>query len=72
MFLMMSRVALPADLLFMCCQCDPRRGFSKISEKMSKFDMLNQFATHVGSGLFACPGGIGEGEFVGQRLFDAS
>ena len=39
---------------------------------MSKFDMLNQFATHVGSGLFACPGGIGEGEFVGQRLFDAS
>ena len=24
---------------------------------MAKFDMLNQFVTHTGGGLFACPGG---------------
>jgi deferrochelatase/peroxidase EfeB len=36
---------------------------------MSKLDALNQFTTHTGGGLFACPAGVGEGEFIGQRLF---
>jgi deferrochelatase/peroxidase EfeB len=58
-----------AGLLFMCYQRDPRTGFVKIYERMSKFDMLNQFVTHIGSGLFACPPGIKQGEFIGQRLF---
>jgi deferrochelatase/peroxidase EfeB len=58
-----------AGLLFQCYQRDPRAGFVKIFDKMSKFDMMNQFVTHVGSGLFACPAGAAEGEFVGQRLF---
>jgi deferrochelatase/peroxidase EfeB len=58
-----------AGLFFICYQRDPRTGFIKIFDKMSKFDMLNQFVTHTGGGLFACPGGVGQGEFVGQRLF---
>jgi deferrochelatase/peroxidase EfeB len=58
-----------AGLLFMCYQTDPRTGFIKSFEKMAKFDMLNQFVTHTGGGLFACPGGIHEVEFIGQRLF---
>jgi len=58
-----------AGLLFMCYQRDPRTGFIKIFDKLSKFDMLNQFVTHVGGGLFACPAGAKEGEFIGQRLF---
>jgi deferrochelatase/peroxidase EfeB len=58
-----------AGLLFMCYQRDPRTGFIKIFDKMSKFDMMNQFTTHVGGGLFACPGGAKEGEFIGQKLF---
>jgi deferrochelatase/peroxidase EfeB len=37
---------------------------------MSKFDMLNQFVTHVGGGLFACPPGAKEGGFIGQSLFE--
>ena len=44
-------------------------GFIKIFENMAKLDMLNQFTTHVGGGLFACPRGVLEGEFIGQRLF---
>ncbi len=59
-----------AGLFFVCYQRDPRTGFIKLFEKMSKFDMMNQFVTHTGSGLFACPGGIAEGGFIGQRLFE--
>ena len=58
-----------AGLFFICYQRDPRTGFIKIFENMSKFDMLNQFVTHTGGGLFACPGGIANGQFIGQRLF---
>ena len=58
-----------AGLFFLCYQRDPRDGFIKIYENMAKFDALNQFTTHTGGGLFACPGGTGEGEFVGERLF---
>jgi deferrochelatase/peroxidase EfeB len=60
-----------AGLFFVCYQSDPRTGFIKIFDRMSKFDMMNQFATHVGSGTFACPGGIRRGEFVGQGLFQS-
>ena len=58
-----------AGLLFVCYQSDPRTGFVKVFDKMSKFDALNQFVTHTGGGLFACPGGIAKGEFIGQRVF---
>lgn len=58
-----------AGLLFQCYQRDPRTGFTKIFENMAKFDMLNQFTTHVGSGLFACPPGAKPGEYIGQQLF---
>jgi deferrochelatase/peroxidase EfeB len=59
-----------AGLFFICYQSDPRTGFIKLFEKMSKFDMMNQFVTHTGGGLFACPGGIPEGGYVGQGLFE--
>jgi deferrochelatase/peroxidase EfeB len=61
-----------AGLFFISYQRDPRTGFVKLFEKMAKFDMLNQFVTHVGGGLFACPAGIRDGEYVGQLLFDAA
>ena len=63
---------LDAGLLFVCYQRDPRNGFIKIFERMSKFDMLNQFVTHVGGGLFACPGGVTKGRYLGQDLFEAA
>jgi len=61
-----------AGLLFICYQRDPRSGFIKIFERMSRFDMMNQFVTNTGGGCFACPRGAAEGEFIGQRLFEAS
>jgi deferrochelatase/peroxidase EfeB len=59
-----------AGLLFVCFQADPRTGFVKLFEKMAKFDMLNQYVTHTGGGLFACPGGAREGQYIGQPLFE--
>jgi len=60
-----------AGLFFICYQRDPRQGFVRIFDKLAKLDMLNQFSTHTGGGLFACPAGIAPGEFVGQKLFNA-
>jgi deferrochelatase/peroxidase EfeB len=57
-----------AGLFFLAYQRDPRSGFIKIYDSMSKLDAMNQFATHVGSGLFACPPGARPGEFIGQAL----
>ena len=59
-----------AGLLFICYQRDPRSGFIRIFERLAKFDMMNQFVTHVGGGLFACPPGAVAGGFIGQHLFE--
>ena len=61
-----------AGLFFLAYQRDPRSGFIRIFENMAKLDALNQFTTHVSSGLFACPGGIRDGRFLAQRLFDTA
>jgi deferrochelatase/peroxidase EfeB len=60
-----------AGLFFLAYQRDPRTGFIRIFENMAKFDMLNQYTTHNGSALFACPRGIAKGQFIGQKLFEA-
>jgi deferrochelatase/peroxidase EfeB len=59
-----------AGLLFACFQRDPRTGFVKIFDKMSKFDMMNQFVTAIGGGLFAILPGIARGGVLGQTLWD--
>jgi deferrochelatase/peroxidase EfeB len=62
---------LDAGLLFVCYQRDPRTGFIKLFERMAKFDMMNQFVTNTASALFAVPGGVSPGRYVGQSLFEA-
>ena len=64
-----QHVTFDAGLLFQCFQRDPRTGFIRLFKTMAQIDMLNQFTTHTGSGLFACPPGLMPGEFIGQRLF---
>ena len=61
-----------AGLVFICFQRDLSNGFVKIFEKMSRFDMMNQFVTNVGGGHFAIPRGAAKGEFIGQSLFEAA
>lgn len=62
-------VTFDAGLLFQCYQRDPRTGFIRLFKKMAQIDMLNQFTTHVGGGLFACPHGIKPGAYLGEDLF---
>ena len=57
-----------AGLFFVAYQRDPRTGFIKIFDNMSKLDALNQFTTHNGSAVFACPPGRREGEIIGDWL----
>lgn len=59
-----------AGLIFIAYQGDPRAGFIPINEKLSKFDMMNQFTTHVGSAVFACPPGARPGSYIGAGLFE--
>ena len=40
----------------------------RIFERMAKFDMMNQFTTHIGGGIFACPGGATPSRHVGEAL----
>jgi deferrochelatase/peroxidase EfeB len=61
-----------AGLIFICYQRDLAAGFINIFQKMSRFDMMNQFVTNVGGAHFAVPAGAPEGEFIGQKLFEAA
>jgi deferrochelatase/peroxidase EfeB len=58
-----------AGLLFLAYQKDPRTQFTRVFDRMAKFDMLNQFTTHTGSGLFAVPPGVAPGQSIGGGLF---
>ena len=60
-----------AGLLFIAYQRDPRTGFVPLFKRLSRMDMLNQFTTHTGGGLFAIPAGVRPGEYLGQSLFEA-
>lgn len=59
-----------AGLLFIAYQKDPRTQFTRMFGRMAKFDMLNQFVTHTGGGLFAVPPGVRTGEAIGRGLLE--
>jgi deferrochelatase/peroxidase EfeB len=61
-----------SGLFFQSYQKDPRDSFIKLFDKMSKIDALNQFTTHTGSAIFACPPGLRPGEYIGQKLFETA
>lgn len=58
-----------SGLLFLAYQKDPNT-FITIQNSLGNEDKMNEYVTHVGSGLFACFGGAKEGEYIGQKLFE--
>jgi deferrochelatase/peroxidase EfeB len=60
-----------AGLFFLSYQKNLQNGFVKIFSNLAKLDSLNQFATHVGSGVFICPPGVRPGQYIGQALLEA-
>jgi deferrochelatase/peroxidase EfeB len=61
-----------SGLFFQAFQKDPRTGFIKLFDRMSKIDALNQFTTHTASAIFAYPPGTRPGGYIGQGLFEAA
>lgn len=58
-----------AGLLFISFQKSPQQ-FIAIQSALGRVDKMNEYITHIGSGLFACFGGIKQGEYIGQKLFE--
>lgn len=64
---------LSAGLFFICYQRDPREQFVRIQQSLAGLthDLLNEYIVHTGSGVFACPPGLGHEGYWGQPLFEA-
>lgn len=59
-----------AGLLFISFQKDPQM-FITIQNSLGNIDKMNEYITHVGSGLFACFAGIKDAnDYIGKALFD--
>ncbi|RDU68927.1 deferrochelatase/peroxidase EfeB [Helicobacter cholecystus] len=58
-----------AGLLFIAFQKDPMQ-FITIQNALGNIDKMNEYITHIGSGLFACFGGVSkkDGDYLGKSL----
>ncbi|TQS45794.1 Dyp-type peroxidase [Cryptosporangium phraense] len=60
-----------AGLIFLAWQSDPRTGFIPIQQNLVRgHDRLSTFTRHETSALFAMPGGVSSGGYLGQALFE--
>ncbi|GLS12960.1 iron uptake transporter deferrochelatase/peroxidase subunit [Hydrogenophaga electricum] len=59
-----------AGLLFVSFQKSPGQ-FVGVQSALGRIDRMNEYITHIGSGLFACFGGVREGEYLGQALLES-
>ncbi|AZA13715.1 Dyp-type peroxidase [Corynebacterium choanae] len=65
-----------SGLLFICFQQDPREQFIPIQQRLDTIDRLNQWVTHIGSAVYACPPGTdaqgakGRDTYWGQSLLE--
>ena len=60
---------LDAGLFFIAFVVDPRTHYVPMQNTMAKNDALSEYLKHTGSGLFAIPPGVAEGQHLGQSLF---
>ncbi|MFJ3956037.1 iron uptake transporter deferrochelatase/peroxidase subunit [Arthrobacter sp. NPDC090010] len=61
---------LDAGLFFIAFVRDPRTQFVPMQNQLARSDRLSvEYLKHTGSGLFAVPPGVKQGEYVGQGLF---
>lgn len=65
-----ERGALDAGLLFISFQRDPAQ-FIAIQSALGLKDRMNEYITNIGSGVFACFGGVSrdKNDYIGKRLF---
>jgi deferrochelatase/peroxidase EfeB len=61
---------LNAGLFFVCFVRNPGTQFVPMQRALAKADRMMEYLEHTGSAVFACPPGLREGEYWGQRLLD--
>jgi deferrochelatase/peroxidase EfeB len=59
---------LDAGLLFIAYMNDPAH-FVNLQSKLGAGDLLNEYISHVGSGVFAVPPTPASGHYIGEQLF---
>ena len=61
---------LAAGLFFVSFQKNPHTQFKVLQNRLGANDLLNEYITHIGGGVWACPPGIAEpGDWFGKSLF---
>jgi deferrochelatase/peroxidase EfeB len=60
---------LDAGLFFVGFQRDPHAQFAVLQRRLAEHDALNEYIRHTSSAVFAIPGGVRRGGYVGERLF---
>ncbi|MDT5113003.1 MAG: deferrochelatase/peroxidase EfeB, partial [Mycobacterium sp.] len=62
---------LDAGLFFIAFVRNPAKQFIPMQMELSRRDALNEYITHTGTGIFACPPGLGDGSstYWGSTLF---
>ena len=65
-----DRGHLNAGLFFICFVRNPETQFVPMQRALAAKDRLMDYIQHTGSAVFACPPGLREGEYWGQRLLE--
>ena len=66
-----GRGHLDAGLFFVAFMRDPHAQFVPMQRALAKDDVMMEYIEHTGSAVFACPPGLGEGEYWAQSLLEA-
>ncbi|CYL47737.1 peroxidase [Streptococcus pneumoniae] len=57
------------DIVIHACADDEQIAF-KVQTNLGATDKMNEYITHIGSGLFTCFGGVEKGGYIGQKLLE--
>lgn len=60
---------LDAGLFFIAFVRNPLTQFIPMQAELARKDALNEYITHTGSAIFACPPGLRDGDYWGSTLF---
>jgi deferrochelatase/peroxidase EfeB len=67
-----DRGHLDAGLFFVCFVRNPQTQFVPMQRALAEKDAMTEYLQHTGSAVFACPPGLREGEYWGQRLLEGA
>ena len=59
---------LNAGLFFICFVRNPQSQFVPMQTALSRSDRMLEYVEHTSSAVFACPPGLGEGDYWGRQL----